>query len=371
MLVRVVALIALVTGCLYTDPINQRPSIAIVQDSSAQLMRGGELVLHALPMDPDGDPVFVSWRFYACTDATTPAGCDQAPFALAATQMVDLKTTPVNRLDNGGAPVESLRVILDAQDIHGAVAKPSQELVVPVGDAAPTLELSDDGRYGFVTGTPVAVYAKVGDPDDDPAKATVSWQVIAPAGGTFTLADLAVMPDPNDTTHVQYGKTLVPTGIGAWDVRVVATDPAGVSTMADQPITVVADHPPCLDSYAPLTAPVGQALPMPDPTLFQVLVVGDDLDPYPPIVGDAVYGTPTFSWSLLPPGATTRQPLSVIGNSVALDPANYAPGDVLELRVEIADRQHTPINCADAAPTCSVISDPTCIQRLTWRVEVQ
>jgi hypothetical protein len=28
------------------------------------------------------------------------------------------------------------------------------------------------------------------------------------------------------------------------------------------------------------------------------------------------------------------------------------------------------VSCAEASPTCSVISDDTCIQRLTWRVEV-
>jgi hypothetical protein len=39
--------------------------------------------------------------------------------------------------------------------------------------------------------------------------------------------------------------------------------------------------------------------------------------------------------------------------------------------VEIADRNNTAITCADASPTCSVISDNSCLQRLTWRVEVR
>jgi hypothetical protein len=83
----------------------------------------------------------------------------------------------------------------------------------------------------------------------------------------------------------------------------------------------------------------------------------------------------TFSWSILPPGASTRQPLAVTGNQVALDPASYSPGDIVELRVEIADRamilNNTAISCADNIPTCSVISDASCIQRQTWRVEVR
>ena len=38
-----------------------------------------------------------------------------------------------------------------------------------------------------------------------------------------------------------------------------------------------------------------------DPTLFQVLVVADDLDPFPatPI---SLYGTTEFHWSIVPPG---------------------------------------------------------------------
>ena len=109
---------------------------------------------------------------------------------------------------------------------------------------------------------------------------------------------------------------------------------------------------------------------MTDPTLFQVKIVDDVLDPFPTMPGDALRGTTAFSWSIKQPGASTRTTLGVTGNAASLDPANYAPGDIVELRVEIADRSNTMISCTDASPTCSVISDDACIQRLTWRVEV-
>ena len=109
---------------------------------------------------------------------------------------------------------------------------------------------------------------------------------------------------------------------------------------------------------------------MSEPTLFQVHVVADDLDPYPTI--DDPYLLPTkFTWSLLAPGSTRQVLTGVSGNSVALDPASFQPGDIVELRVEIYDRTNDAITCADGVATCSVIGDNNCLQRQTWRVEVR
>ena len=107
-----------------------------------------------------------------------------------------------------------------------------------------------------------------------------------------------------------------------------------------------------------------------NPEPVRILVVTDDLDPYPPMPSDPVLGETTFAWSLLPPGATTREPLSATGAGVALDPASYQLGDIVELRVEIYDRNHTAIPCDDSDPTCSIGAN-ACTQRLTWRVEMQ
>jgi len=353
-----IAFLVVAPACFYVDPINQRPSADIIQDSSAPVLRGDLVSLQAETHDPDGDSVSVSWRVYACSDATAPAGCDPAPYFMSAT--TDISFTAPDLRANNLTPVAALRVILEATDEHGATAEPDQELLISVNDRPPMLVLQADGLYGFVVGTPVDVYAQVTDPDDATSTIHLDWRVLGPA-----------MPD----TFVdipQTGKQLVVSTTGSWDVQVTATDPAGEAITKDAPITIVPDHPPCLSSWAPLAPPPGDTLPMADPTLFEVLVVTDDLDPYPPVPGDSIRGTTTFAWSLLPPGATTRVPLAgVIGNSVALDPSAYDPGDVLQLRVEIQDRTHKPVNCVDSDPTCSVISDPTCIQRLTWDVEVQ
>lgn len=349
----------LVTGCFYVQPINQRPSADIIQVSSAAVYRGEKDVeLDASVYDPEGQLVELKWRVYACSDATQPSGCDDVPFHTDVLQAMHFAVPPYRA--DGTTPTVALRVILEASDADGATAKPSQELLIPVDDAAPTLMLSTNGRYGDVVNTPIDVFAKADDPDDGAANlAPLDWKLFSPPGSTATLGP----------TSVANAMVLVPDLAGDYDVQVTATDPLGVATVEHIGITAAPDTPPCLEQWAPLA---GGTFPMQDPTLFQILVVKDDLDPYPAISNDPVLGTTTFTWSLLPPGATQRQLLTgVLGNSVALDPASYKPGDVLELRVEIADRNHTMVNCPDSDATCSVISNPACIQRQTWRVEVQ
>ena len=101
-------------------------------------------------------------------------------------------------------------------------------------------------------------------------------------------------------------------------------------------------------------------------------IVIDDLDVYPPVPLDTTLGTATFQWSLRAPGESIHAPiLGATSSSVALDPGVYEPGAVLELRVEISDRQAIAIPCPDAEATCSVIAQPSCLQRQTWRVEVR
>jgi hypothetical protein len=138
----------------------------------------------------------------------------------------------------------------------------------------------------------------------------------------------------------------------------------------DLRFTVGADQPPCLAQWQPIVPPDGATLPIIEPTLFEVPLVSDDLDPYPPVPGEPLFGTTTFAWSILPPGATARQPLvGATGNSVDFDPAAFTPGQIVELRVEIFDPSHGTVACADGDPVC--LASPGCSQRQTWRVEIR
>jgi hypothetical protein len=372
--VRVIAISAAVMlgGCFYTDPINQRPSVEIEQLSSSQVFRGDLVNLNAITDDPDDNSVVVSWEAYACSDAT-PApdgsrpGCDSSSIASGTNPLFSFMT-PDYRHD-GATPVGAMYVTLDAVDSLGAAAKPGQELIITVADAPPTIALSAQPREGYVVNIPLPIFARIGDPDDGAARVTVTWIASSPSGSE-PLTTESSQPLGSDSTQLQLGTTLVPNVVGTWNVQATATDPTGAATTIGSDFVITPDEPPCLETWTPATPPTGDALPIDVATLFQVLVVDDDLDPYPPVPSDPILGTTTFAWSLLPPGATVRVALSATGPGVALDPASYQPGDIVELRVQIYDRTNTSVTCDDDDPTCSIGANE-CIQRLTWRVEMQ
>jgi hypothetical protein len=227
-------------------------------------------------------------------------------------------------------------------------------------------------RPSYVVSTPVTLFAKYSDPDDDVTMDTIDWHVFTPAqSATFTLDDTAA--DPIDDLHLQKAKKFEPQAIGTWYVQVTVTDPTGAATVGHIDVEVAADAPPCIATYQP-TAPLDLAsppVPLAATKLFSVLQVTDDLDPYPTNPDDPFLGTAAFRWSLMGPGATSFSPLGVTGNAVELDPAAYTVGDQLELRVDITDRNNTMLTCPDSDLTCAVVAGSTCFQRLTWRVEVR
>jgi len=365
---RLLLISACLSGCFYTDPINQRPSLNIHQtDPGRAVYRNTTLAFSAIAIDPDGDPVAVTWRAYACTGSD----CDPAEFDSGADTTFTVLTPTLRKT---GGVFDTLHIVLDARDSRGATARPSQTLDLNVIDAPPTLALRKEARNTYVVGTDIGLYAKVGDVDDGYAALDpLAWVVHGPPtmATSYTLVELPVAQDPADPTHHQFGKTFTPAGLGDWDIEVTATDPSRSMTIADLPVSVVADHPPCLAQWDPTATPVaGTTVPMTDPTLFQVLVVADDLDPFPS-TPSRLYGTTEFHWSIVPPNGMRQSLTGVTGSGIALDPDSYTPGDLVELRVEIQDRKHTAVNCPATDLTCSVISDPSCLQRLSWRVEVR
>jgi len=363
-------LATVLTGCFYTDPINQRPSVSIhVADPGAAIARGDhDVKFTAVADDPDGDSVALRWRAYACNGTA----CDAMEFQSGTDTTFDLIEVPL--ANAAGNTYDTLEIRLEGQDALGATAKPSQVLDVHLGDAPPQIMMRSDPRPPVV-GVPIGIYALVTDPDDPVGSAThpydVAWSVTSPpTSQDYTLVDRTVAG--TDETHLQIGKTFTTHTVGTWTIELTATDPLGMQTVQDLMVPVAADQLPCVAQWVPAaTTDPGTTLPLTDPTLFQVLVVTDDLDPYPSVPNDPVLGTTEFHWSIVPPGGTRQQLTSVTGNAVALDPDSYAPGDLVELRVEIQDRNHRAVNCPDGDLTCSLSPDPSCNQRLTWRVEVR
>ena len=227
-------------------------------DSAVPVFRGDHVTLSAIAADPDGDYVSFQWRIYACTDARDPAnGCDTVPFHTDLLQHTAFDV-PVFRIE--AQPTESLRVVLEAKDDLGATAKPSQELLISVLDRPPELALDKVSRYGYVKGTPISLFAKVGDLDDGKANVTLTWVVYAPSAAGYTLIDLP-MPPSDDPDVLQYAKTFTPAGVGDWDVEVTATDPLGNATVQHAIVPLEDDNPPCLAQLQPIVERVWKVLP--------------------------------------------------------------------------------------------------------------
>ena len=354
------------------EQINQRPGISI-NGMGNQVYRGDRVELTATADDPEGHLVRFTWRAYACTDGTAGADCDVEPFYTQAE--LDHAEFDVPLLRENRTPVRNVRVVLEAKDDFGATAKPAQELVITALDRPPSLALARQGTFILTPNRPVAIFATVGDIDDGPeALGLPTWEVFAPTQITGQpLVDRMFTQNPNDPAHRTYAKTFTPNVTGEWEIRVTATDPLDQMTTKSLMLSVVAPPPPCIAQVSPMVAPAGAALPITETTLFKVPVVTDDLDVWPPQQDpEMVLDVTKFQWSLQAPGAAAHVPVSgATASSFQLDPATFTPGDIVEVRVEIYDRQLTPVGCPDSEATCSTISMPSCIQRQTWRVEVR
>jgi len=369
----------LLGGCFYVDPINQRPSLEILNRSGQTIARGQEgVMLEAVVDDPDGQFVKLHWRLYICDDATEFATCDPEP-ALESSSPLFTFDAPVLRAV--GTPAQSLLVQLEGVDDHGATARPSQQLIIPLGDASPRLEVDHESNYGATVGTPIDVFAVYDDPDDPADTVTLTFELFAPALSSATLADVCT-PQPGcltpaDPTKLEQGKRFVPDVPGNWEVHVTATDPvggdAGTFTLSHT-VVVVPDQLPCLGPITPLAPAAGATLPIDVPTVFEVYSVDDALDPYPTDLGDPLLGQAQFHWSIRVNGGARQSLDTETGNLLAFDPDSFVPGDTVELRVEVADRSGTfpAPTCGDGEPTCALdTTRPSCLQRQTWAVEVQ
>ncbi len=334
-LVRCAAVLPL-AACFYIDPINTAPTASIevptgpfhINDTSSTK------TFTAVAVDPDGDRMTFEWHCNGCVPN----------FGIGTTYSVRF------------ASHASTEVRLIARDSHGAEDTPVVPITItdqpPMVQVMVSTNANADGTYTITKA--ILVTAIGSDPDRDEL--------------TFTAVPHA--PPASDPNHMQFGSsgyaswTLVPDVPGHWSVDVTASDAFGGSTTETQMLEVVPDAPPCIAVTVPDANANGHYLVLRDdgPRRFAVASVSDDLDSFPGQIG--------FAWSLGPSGAV---PTPVAGHAFSdftIDPADYLPGDVLELRVEIADRVARTLPCAADQPRCS-IGGNACFQRETWEVEVR
>lgn len=324
-------------ACFYIDPVNTAPTATIQVTSGPYHINDGAhlTTFSAVARDPDGDKMHFAWR---CTECQPTVGSNP-------TYMVKFSI-------HG-----SVQVQLTTFDSHGA--EDTSLLPIEVTDQAPMVQVfvasSNSDGTNTVTKA-IAVSASASDADGDPV--TISAVVHPPPTS-----------DPNQMQFIASKETplwtLVPDVPGHWTVDVTASDTFGGSTTETQAIEVIPDQPPCLAITVPDANTDGHYLVLREdgPRRFGVASVTDDLDPFPG-------GQIRFNWSLGPGGTV---PALVSGHDFsdfAIDPAGYLPGDVLELRVEIADRIARTLPCAADQPRCS-IGGNDCFQRETWEVEIR
>jgi hypothetical protein len=357
---------------MYFDPVNQAPKISPVGCAIAgstrecDRVRRGDLLQLAVDFTDDGnrDRVSFAWKAFRCNDEGV-LDCDDNAYdeQSAATAQIEVPT------DTRGA--RAIRVDLQLRDERGAPAEQSPRYII---NDAPTLELRPSA-HSFVVGGPIELFAKYGDPDTGPLSVMLNWDVVAPVPSAVPLVKFDVQQDFTDLEHLTEGMMMVPDRTGDWDILVTASDGQGDHVEhieKHMTFAIGADQPPCIAQAQPVVPPDGASLPVAEPTLFQVPLVTDDLDPYPPLSGNPHFGTTAFEWSILAPGSPGRQILAgTTGNTVDFDPDAFTPGDLVELRVEIFDRNQTAIPCTDSIATCSVNAQSACIQRQTWRLEVR
>lgn len=359
----VLALCAALASCFYLEGINDRPSAEILRLPTSALVRGGRLQVEARVNDPNGDPVSFLWTARACGPAA--ASCD--PVALAeGTDPAFTVTIPRERAD--GSALATLRVTLDVTDALGARAEPSQVLIADISNLSPALALQTTGllAQGYPAQLPVWFNAQISDDDDGAEAVDLVWTVDVPRGVPVGSWSFAAEPDPPPAVAGtrEERRRLVAEVPGVYAVHVVATDALGATASASSSISIAPDAPPCLR----LTAPGSAALLLDQPRRLEVLVVEDDLAPYPPAT-DGYRGAATFRWSIAEAGGA----FAVVdggASALELDPAAYAPGTQLAARVEIDDGAGRSLPCDDAEPTCSFAGDG-CQQRQTWTLEVR
>jgi hypothetical protein len=340
------------SGCFYLDPINTRP-LAKISDLTGKLpdpLHKEDLVQLSATgsTDAEGDDVTFLWRASTCP---TPATC-----TLVATGNEPSFSFRIPTHDD-------VHVDLSVTDSHGASGIDTLDIAVvdrpPVVMLQPIVVTNADGT--ITLGREIHFVGAIADPDGDAPNLTF---VLLPPPQSIPAA-------VQFTVETDHSRVLIPDVPGSWTVQLLADDGFGGTDMASQTVFVVDDRPPCLGVTTPAWV-AGAHVLVTAARSFEVDSVLDDLDPYPVSAAttDPDLGGAHFRWFVGKDGGPLDEITGHDLASLAIDPAAWTPGDVLDVRVEISDRVSRTLPCAADQALCSIAGD-TCYQRLTWLAEVR
>jgi hypothetical protein len=340
---------------LITDSVNQRPEAQIEKVDLGPHYKGSVITFQSdKSRDQDGDRLTALWSARECDDATTcdPVAVQDASLNLG--QEFEL-TVPGKR---------NIAVQLRVEDPRGASG--IDIVTVEVVNRIPTVQIQPQGTKGaggaFVLLQDIEVVAAAVDDDDDPL--TLSWELFPAPGSAMAAREWEMLAEDR--------YRLKPDVEGVWMVRVTADDGFGGVFAETATIVVASDQEPCISMTDPTAIDGARYIVerSKGPRRFAVLQVVDDLDPYPVIPGaNESIGVSTFAWQIASPDTSgVLVPITSLDSAdYILDPAAFAPGDLIELRVETNDRLPHSITCADTDPFC----DNGCLRRVTWSVEIR
>jgi hypothetical protein len=319
------------SGCLYTDPINQRPVIDQMAASPQPTRYDQDVTVAFDVYDPDGDDFSVNARVL------------EVPLVVAG--QYDLQFMPsngpgqytvvVSATDSLGASSGERRIVIDVPNMTPKVTPPDR-----LGaDAAPVADV-------YPLGTTFTIPAPTIDDEDKNLSADL-W-----VNGTKL----------QDTDHKQF-RALMP---GPYTVTYKVTDTLGAIGMASLSVTVADDRWPCVGGTSPDASTQVLLTVIGETRRLLVTRVDDDLNPWPT---DSHGGHAYFQWLINSGDGNYRVIPNWTESYFDLDTIGYVVGDSVQVRVVVSDDDatHVPI-CTD--PTMRVCQTPIgCPDWVTWNLE--
>jgi len=364
-------------GCLvYSDSINQAPTIELAVDSTTTTVNT-PVVFTATPADANDAEAALQVEFFKGAGPCPP----------------DSAAVPGQGFENLGGRALQLasslqKVVLHptlgpfcvqarVRDPQGAMATAQQQVQVENQAPEVVFEASDDTAAEESVRTiasyePVRISAQ-GSTDPEGQGLTFAWSMRDGAGAQVPLAVCSDTPQGEAICL----PSLTP---GRYVAEVTVTDSEGLQSRKSTEIAVLEDSAPCLSAWSPQLATVLRAPS--ELAVFEILGAADDGDPYPPRLD--VLSQLNFTWFVRLNNSTWDRIVQSSRPEFSLPSDTYRTGDVVEIRVEIADRQGDrglSGACPLDEPTCTLAPpNPAlaavrqeglqiCLQRWTWRVE--